>query len=390
MRKILITALLLICPTLVMAQNTKPLVATDNATQTCNSTRMVFTPGALACSGSVATVTTGGGASSQWITTSVGIGTFGPTGNVGIGTITPNMALDVRGNVGIGTQMAQNNAFLNIVGDGSTTNLFQAFQDSTQNTQHSFTITAAGNVGMGTTALSTGQFMQVQPLGEGTYFSINDSGFINHVGAQAMTINYNTLTFAVDGSAITSTISNATGGNMILIGGLAANNPFLELRATANNVTSESIRLKTGNNGSVENMRITNGGNVQMMAGNLGIGTNDATQRLSIVGNVGIGTVKNGDFFLTTAPPNGGMIIEGNVGIGTITPGVVLDIVGTMRMNGTGAGSFRIQASANQACTTTCTTGKALAGLDDGTLGVALPHLVGPADATADECLCGS
>lgn len=80
----------------------------------------------------------------------------------------------------------------------------------------------------------------------------------------------------------------------------------------------------------------------------------------------------------------------GNIGIGSSAPGTQLDIAGVMRMVGTGAGGFRIQSSANQACTTTCTTGKALVGLDDGIIGVALPHLVGPTDATADDCLCGS
>lgn len=83
-------------------------------------------------------------------------------------------------------------------------------------------------------------------------------------------------------------------------------------------------------------------------------------------------------------------VVGTNIGIGSITPGTKLDINGTMRMIGTGAGSFRVQAAGNQACTTTCTTGRALFGFDDGTLGVALPHLVSPSDATADECLCGS
>lgn len=100
------------------------------------------------------------------------------------------------------------------------------------------------------------------------------------------------------------------------------------------------------------------------------------------VSNVGIGTNKTTTSALT--------VMTGNVGLGTWIPASQLDITGTMRMIGTGAGGFRVQASGNQACTTTCTTGKALFGFDDGTLGVALPHLVSPTDASADECLCGS
>jgi len=47
-----------------MAQNVKPLVVTDTIS-TCNSTRMIVTSGTLSCSGSVATITTGGGGGSQ-------------------------------------------------------------------------------------------------------------------------------------------------------------------------------------------------------------------------------------------------------------------------------------------------------------------------------------
>lgn len=109
---------------------------------------------------------------------------------------------------------------------------------------------------------------------------------------------------------------------------------------------------------------------------------NVASGKVVFGGNVGIGTIN----------PFGGKLIiaSGNVGIGSLAPGTELDITGNIRMNGTGAGLFRIQSSANQACTTTCTTGKAIVGLDKGTLGVVLPSFVGPADATADDCLCGS
>ena len=62
---------LLLCGT-AWGQNTKPLIATDNSTQTCNTTRMVFSPGSLACSGSVATVSGG----------SISL----PSGQVGYGT----------------------------------------------------------------------------------------------------------------------------------------------------------------------------------------------------------------------------------------------------------------------------------------------------------------
>ncbi len=68
---------------------------------------------------------------------------------------------------------------------------------------------------------------------------------------------------------------------------------------------------------------------------NVGIGTSNFTNAsLQIVGNIGIGTVANGDKFITSLPPNGGMIVEGNVGIGSAAPGQLLDVQGTVRVLG--------------------------------------------------------
>jgi hypothetical protein len=64
---------------------------------------------------------------------------------------------------------------------------------------------------------------------------------------------------------------------------------------------------------------------------NIGISTAGPSNKLDIVGNIGIGTVGNGDNFLTTAAPNGGMLVEGNVGLGSLAPGQVLDVQGTVR-----------------------------------------------------------
>lgn len=82
-----------------MAQNAKPLIATDNATQTCNSTRMVFSPGSLSCSGSVATVT-GGGSGNVGIGTS-GWGAYYPSNG---STVAANSALQyISSGVSIGS-----------------------------------------------------------------------------------------------------------------------------------------------------------------------------------------------------------------------------------------------------------------------------------------------
>jgi len=69
-------------------------------------------------------------------------------------------------------------------------------------------------------------------------------------------------------------------------------------------------------------------------APNVGLGTVAPLATLQVVGNIGIGTVANGDKFITTSPPNGGMIVEGNVGIGSTAPGQNLDMQGTLRALG--------------------------------------------------------
>ena len=64
--------------------------------------------------------------------------------------------------------------------------------------------------------------------------------------------------------------------------------------------------------------------------GNVGIGTQVPLNRLSVAGNIGVGTNSN-SIYLSTAAPAGGAIFEGNVGIGSLTPVQKLDINGTAR-----------------------------------------------------------
>jgi hypothetical protein len=69
---------------------------------------------------------------------------------------------------------------------------------------------------------------------------------------------------------------------------------------------------------------------------NVGIGSfNGGTpgNRLTVLGNVGIGTNSSSAYALTAAP-SGGMIVEKNVGIGSTAPGQVLDVQGTVRALG--------------------------------------------------------
>lgn len=102
--------ILLIIPSIAFAQNTKPLIVTDNGTQTCNTTRMIVSTGTLTCNGSVATIVTGGGGAGSWTLTDgtntvTGVTQVTVTGGV-VGGSTPNATLNIAGNLDGGSALS--------------------------------------------------------------------------------------------------------------------------------------------------------------------------------------------------------------------------------------------------------------------------------------------
>jgi hypothetical protein len=69
--------------------------------------------------------------------------------------------------------------------------------------------------------------------------------------------------------------------------------------------------------------------NVNPLSGNVGIGTSAFANKLSVLGNVGIGA----SYVNVSAPPNG-LIVQSNVGIGTTNPAYELDVVGNINFTG--------------------------------------------------------
>lgn len=67
----------------------------------------------------------------------------------------------------------------------------------------------------------------------------------------------------------------------------------------------------------------------QALTQNIGIGTNNPLSKLSIRGNISIGTG-----FISGSAPINGAIIEGNVGIGITNPKQKLDVDGNVILNG--------------------------------------------------------
>ena len=96
-----------------------------------------------------------------------------------------------------------------------------------------------------------------------------------------------------------------------------ANSAFRGYKSSGWSNLGESLWTASGNN-------IYNSN-----SGNVGINTNNPASRLSIKGNVGIGTG-----YASVAAPTNGMIVQSKVGIGTTNPAYELDVTGDARITG--------------------------------------------------------
>ncbi len=316
-------------------------------------------------------------------------------------------------NVGIGTFSA--NALLDISSTAAQ-DLFRVNDNGTAETSP-FVISSIGNVGVGTFATDRGIFTIRQQADtsntQGLVILNSGLGISNRIWADASNNSRwdsgtgGTGAILINGNGGTSAgnigLGTFTTNGLVDISSKASKNMFIVNDDGAGDATPFVID-STGNIG-IGTTTATNG-KLIVASGNIGLGSLVPGEVLDVTGTVratafsgnGSGQALFGSnagigfdgVNLSASTPMLTISSNGNIGINSTSPGVMLDVGGVIRLNGTGSGAFRIQAAGNQACTTTCTTGKALVGLDQGTLGVVLPSLVGPSDTTADQCLCGS
>ncbi|MBI2018939.1 MerR family DNA-binding transcriptional regulator [Candidatus Daviesbacteria bacterium] len=293
-------------------------------------------------------------------------------GSVGIGATTSSNKLDVWGNSRLagtltvdststfgGNFTLSNGQFL--APNGTSSLPSYSFTNSTSTGLYSpsanalalqtngastppLTITAGGNVGIGTTAPETKFDIMSSSLetGSGT-LPTNTLAWIRgaHTGGN---------TDSVYARLFISPNSNAGYGGFIAARRDSSGVSHLQLGVHEASVTTTAINIDSAGNVGIgttnpganlsvfSNATIGYGAATSIagpssglaVSGNLGIGTTTANSNLSVAGSAHIGTIRQG-----IAAPTNGLFVDGNVGIGATTSSNPLDVWGNSRLAGT-------------------------------------------------------
>ncbi len=290
-------------------------------------------------------------------------------GNIGIGTVTPAGGFVVmNGNVGIGTWAPAYTLesksgdwhignFANLwIDSGSTINfgpegsvvpqITGSFLTPTNflglsidGTANSLVIDGSGNIGIGTDTPIGGFLITNGNVGIGTWTAMGGQLIVRGPGNVGIGSAWPGKTLDINGTArMTGFILTGNGaapGSVMITNSIGVGTWMPINTIAAGGVVNSQVANEIAYyNSPSPSQTIVGSAGMIFNNGNVGLGTVTPAATLSIVGNIGIGTVKNGDNYINTTPPNGGVIVEGNVGIGTWAPLKPFSVTGDSYHNG--------------------------------------------------------